>query len=81
MDDVQELDQSGQASADATAILRNYGCSAATFAGAPDALYERHLKFDNIVDPSAADASQRYGAAARAVNPRPNLAGRCSMRQ
>src|SRR4029077_10086650 len=36
-------------------------------AGAPDALYERHLKFDDIVDPPAADASQRYGAAARAV--------------
>jgi hypothetical protein len=51
MNDVQELNQSGQASADATAILRNYGCSAAMFAGAPDALYERHLKFDNIVDP------------------------------
>ena len=37
------------------------------FAGAPDALYERHLKFDNIVDPSAADARERYDAAARAV--------------
>ena len=37
------------------------------FAGAPDALYERHLKFDNIVDPPAADARERYDAAARAV--------------
>ena len=67
MDDVQELNQSGQASADATAILRSYACSAAMFAGAPDALYERHLKFDNIVDRPGADARERYEAAARAV--------------
>jgi glycogen phosphorylase len=65
MSDVQGRNQPGQA--DATTILRNYGCSAATFAGAPDALYERHPKFDNVVDPPAADARERYDAAARAV--------------
>ena len=42
-------------------------CSAALFAGAPDALYERHLKFDNIVEPETANKRERYEAAARAV--------------
>ena len=64
---MNELIQPGQVSVDAAAILRNYGSSAAMFAGAPDALYERHLKFDNIVDPPTANARERYDAAARAV--------------
>jgi starch phosphorylase len=67
MNDVQEHGRAAQASPDAAALLRGYACSAAMFAGAPDALYERHLKFDNIVDPPAADARERYEAAARAV--------------
>ena len=67
MNDVKELGRAAQASPDAAALLRGYACSAAMFAGAPDALYERHLKFDNIVDPPTADARERYDAAARAV--------------
>jgi glycogen phosphorylase len=67
MNDVQELSRAAQASPDAAALLHGYACSAALFAGAPDALYERHLKFDNIVDPPAADTRERYDAAARAV--------------
>ena len=65
MNDVQELDR--PTPSDAATLLRSYACSAAMFAGAPDALYERHLKFDNIVDPPTADARERYDAAARAV--------------
>jgi starch phosphorylase len=49
------------------ALLQGYGCSAPRFAGSPDALYERHLKFDNVVEPQAADARERYEAVARAV--------------
>ena len=67
MNDVQELGRAAQASPDPAALLRGYACSAAMFAGAPDALYERHLKFDNIVDPPTADTRERYEAAARAV--------------
>jgi starch phosphorylase len=67
MKDAQELRQAAEGFPDAAALLRSYACSAAMFAGAPDALYERHLKFDNIVDPQAADARERYDAAARAV--------------
>jgi len=66
MNDVQELKRP-QALSDPAALLRSYACSAGRFAGAPDALYERHLKFDNIVDPQVADARERYDAAARAV--------------
>ena len=36
------------------------------FAGAPDALYERHLKFDNVVEPRIPDTRERFEAAARA---------------
>ena len=35
--------------------------------GAPDALYERHLKFDNVVEPQSSDPRERYEAAARSV--------------
>jgi starch phosphorylase len=40
------------------------GCE---FAGRDDALYERHLVFDNIVGPTAIDARERFEAFARAV--------------
>ena len=36
------------------------------FAGSEDALYERHLAFDNIVDLEAIDARERFEAFARA---------------
>ena len=56
-----------QASPDAAALLKSYAISAALFSGAPDALYERHLKYDNIVEPETANNRERYKAAARAV--------------
>lgn len=37
------------------------------FAGVPDALYERHLKFDNLVGPATSNSRERFEAAARAV--------------
>ena len=65
---VDELgSQAGRASSSAEALLRDYRCSAPRFAGSPDALYERHLKFDNIVEPASSDARERYEAIARAV--------------
>ncbi|HXZ17023.1 MAG TPA: glycogen/starch/alpha-glucan phosphorylase [Roseiarcus sp.] len=53
--------------ADEAGILRAYGCSARRFAGEPDALYDRHLKCDDVVAPELADARERFEAAARAV--------------
>ncbi|HTX59885.1 MAG TPA: glycogen/starch/alpha-glucan family phosphorylase, partial [Verrucomicrobiae bacterium] len=47
--------------------LTHYGCGAFHFSGTPDALYERHLLFDNAIDPSAADARERFEALAHSV--------------
>jgi len=58
-------DRSGSAGVEA--LLRGYGCAASRFAGDPDALYERHLKCDDVVAPETADARERFEAAARAV--------------
>ena len=56
-----------QNSAKSGRLLQKYGCSAPRFAGAPDALYERHLKSDNVVEFESSDARERYEAAARAA--------------
>jgi glycogen phosphorylase len=48
-------------------LLGRYGCGPVQFKGADGALYERHLMFDNAIDPTAASARDRYEAAARAV--------------
>src|ERR1700749_2516988 len=67
MNDVQELSRGVQATPDAAALLKGYAIRGALFAGSPDALYERHLKYDNIVEPETANTRERYKAAARAV--------------
>ena len=61
------LDKAEQGAPDGGELLRQYGVGAARFAGAPDALYDRHLKFDNVVEPESSDARERYEAAARSV--------------
>jgi glycogen phosphorylase len=72
VNDVHELNRAAQAAAapispDAAVLLKSYAISAALFSGSPDALYERHLKYDNIVEPDTANTRERYKAAARAV--------------
>src|SRR5713101_8467175 len=53
---------------DALATLRRqYGCGPVDLTGSANALYERHLLFDNVVDPAAAEARERYEALARSV--------------
>jgi glycogen phosphorylase len=54
-------------SADSGQLLQQYGVGSTRFAGAPDALYERHLKFDNVVELESADLRERFEAAARSV--------------
>jgi len=49
------------------ALRRQYGCGPVELAGSADALYERHLLFDNVADPAAAGARERYEAFARSV--------------
>src|SRR5271166_5428566 len=48
-------------------LLEQYGCGPIRFSGHDDALYERHLLFDNVIDPLAAGARERFEAAARSV--------------
>jgi glycogen phosphorylase len=64
---VQASLQTSQNPAEDRQVLERYGLGSARFAGAPDALYERRLKLDNVVEPESSDARERYEAAARAV--------------
>src|SRR5262245_11276252 len=49
------------------ALRRQYGCGPVDLTGTPNALYERHLLFDNVVDPAGAGPRERYEALARSV--------------
>src|SRR3954453_20544823 len=49
------------------ALLEQYGCGPITFSGQGDALYERHLMFDAVVDPAEVGPRERYEAIARSV--------------
>jgi starch phosphorylase len=66
----KRLGTQGEAERDllgADKALQQYGVGSTRFAGSPDALYERHLKFDNVVEPESSDSRERYEAAARAM--------------
>jgi starch phosphorylase len=45
-------------------LVEQYGCGPVTFSGTDDALYERHLLFDNVRDLKVADARDRFEALA-----------------
>src|SRR5215831_16705627 len=48
-------------------LRRQYGCGPVDFSGTENALYERHLLFDDVVHPVAAGPRERFEAAARSV--------------
>jgi starch phosphorylase len=48
-------------------LRRQYGCGPVRFSGTDDALYERHLLFDDVVSPAAAGPRERFEALARSV--------------
>ena len=48
-------------------LLQQYGVGPIQFSGTHDALYERHLIFDHLVDVKQADVRERFEAAARSV--------------
>ena len=48
-------------------LIAKYGCGPVHFSGRDEALYERHLLFDNGVDVAAATARDRLEALARSV--------------
>jgi glycogen phosphorylase len=53
--------------ADISKLLSQYGCGPVQFVGTDNALYERHLLFDTIVDLKDASARDRFEAVARSV--------------
>src|SRR5271156_1361241 len=48
-------------------LIAQYGCDTVKFTGTEEALYERHLLFDNIVDSSQVSLRERFEAVARSV--------------
>jgi starch phosphorylase len=57
-----------QRAAEMDKLRKQYGCGPIQFTGTPaDALVERHLLFDDVVDPDAVGPRQLYDAVARSV--------------
>ena len=54
-------------SVDLTSLAQQYGCGAVQFSGTDNALYERHLCFDHVVNPKAAGFREQLEAVARSV--------------
>src|SRR6476659_1058170 len=48
-------------------LIEQYGCGPVQLTGTNDALYERHLVFDNVMDAAAIGARERFEAIARSV--------------
>ena len=48
-------------------LLEQYGCGPVRFTGTENALYERHLLFDKVIDLADASSRDRFEAAAHAV--------------
>ena len=48
-------------------LIEQYDCGPVRIAGTGDALYERHLTFDNVVEAASVGARERYEAIARSV--------------
>src|SRR4029453_11591099 len=48
-------------------LLEQYGCGPVEFSGTDDALYERHLVFDNVVDTTAVTPREQVEAVAHSV--------------
>ncbi len=64
----QQNAQTATARPDGLAELRRqYGCGPVQFSGTDEALYERHLLFDDVVSPAAAGPRERFEALARSV--------------
>jgi glycogen phosphorylase len=52
---------------DGKEILQQYGVGPIQFTGTNDALYERHLTFDHVVDVKKADVREQFEAAAHSI--------------
>jgi glycogen phosphorylase len=54
-------------SAKTSELIQQYGCGPVPFVGTENALYERHLIFDRVIDPKVASARERFEAFSRSV--------------
>ncbi len=63
----KSFDEAEKSSPSPDKLLQQYGVGSSPFAGSPEALYERRMKFDNVVELESANSRERYKAAARAV--------------
>src|SRR4029434_9355272 len=54
-------------SSELSKIIEQYGCGPVRFTGSSDALYERHLVFDNVMEAADIGARERFEAVARSV--------------
>jgi starch phosphorylase len=52
---------------DFSQLLEQYACGPVEFTGSDNALYKRHLVFDNVVDQALAGPRDRFEAFARSV--------------
>ena len=48
-------------------LLKQYGCGPIPFVGSENALYERHLVFDRVIDPQVSTARERFEAVAHSI--------------
>ena len=55
------------ASNELSKLIQRYGCGPVQFTGTNDALYERHLVFDNVMDAAAIGDRERFEALAHSV--------------
>ena len=51
----------------AAGLLRQYGCGPVAFTGADDALFERRLVFDHVIDPGKAGPREQFEALSSAI--------------
>jgi starch phosphorylase len=64
---VENQSESTSVGSDASQLVEQYCRQPVRFIGNADALYERHLVFDNIMEPARIGARQRFESAARSV--------------
>src|SRR6476661_8277109 len=48
-------------------LLDHYGCGPVRFTGTDDALYERRLTFDHVIDPTDASPREKFEAVSTAI--------------
>src|SRR5512138_3716484 len=57
----------GLTKAELAKLIQQYGCGPVRFSGTDEALYERHLIFDNVMEMSAIGTRERFEAIAHSV--------------